>query len=37
MDNNFVGGTLAASKIDQVDLIVIPTDKPVSVSARSKP
>lgn len=33
----FVGGTVAASKTDQVDLIVLPADKSVSVSARSKP
>jgi len=37
IDDIFVGGTLAASKIDQVDLTVLPADKPVSVSARSKP
>jgi hypothetical protein len=37
IDDIFIGDTLAASKIDQVDLIILPSDKPVSVSARSKP
>ena len=35
----FVGGALAASTIDQVDLIrvLLPADTPISVSAWSKP
>jgi len=37
IDDIFVGSTLAASTIDQVDLVVLPADTPVSVSARSKP
>ena len=36
IDDIFLGGTLAASKIDRVDLIVLLADKPVSVSVRSK-
>jgi hypothetical protein len=36
IDYIFIGNILAASKIDQFDLIILPANKPVSVSARSK-